>query len=39
MTIRIESVQIQVATEHLLVIGLLLQSALPSIRRFLKKRK
>jgi hypothetical protein len=39
MTIKIESVQIQVATEHLLVIGLILQAALPRIRRFLKKKK
>jgi hypothetical protein len=39
MDIKINTVQIQLATEHLLLVGLALWAVVPKFRRLLKRKK
>lgn len=39
MTVNIESVQVNLASEHLLLIGLVLLAAAPKLKRLLKLKK
>ena len=39
MTITINTVQISIATEHLVLLGMVLWAVAPKIRRLMKKKK
>jgi hypothetical protein len=39
MEIKINTVQISIASEHLVLVGIAIWAAMPKLRRFLKKKK